>query len=45
LMNAARTVATFTPSWSALTRNTNYTATIATAAWAASGTAMVHPFV
>ena len=43
-MNAAHTVATFTPSWSALTRNTNYTATITTAAKTAGGIAMAHPF-
>lgn len=44
-MNAANTVATFTPSWSALTRNTNYTATITTAAKSAGGVAMLHSFV
>ena len=42
-MNAANTVATFTPTASALTPNTSYTATVTTAAKNASGTAMANP--
>lgn len=42
-MNAANTVATFTPTASALTPNTSYTATVTTAAKNAGGTAMVFP--
>jgi hypothetical protein len=42
-MNAANTVATFTPAASALTPNTSYTATVSTAARNAGGTAMVFP--
>src|SRR5450830_2055311 len=42
-MNAANTIATFTPTASALTLNTSYTATITTAAKNAGGTAMGHP--
>ena len=42
-MNAANTVATFTPAASALTPNTSCTATVTTAARNASGTAMVFP--
>lgn len=39
-MNAANTVATFTPTAAALLANTNYTATITTAARSAGGTAI-----
>src|SRR5450830_9605 len=42
-MSAANTIATFTPTASALTPNTSYTATITTVAKNASGTAMPHP--
>ncbi|NMM37308.1 MAG: DUF3494 domain-containing protein [Glaciimonas sp.] len=42
-MNVTNTVATFTPTATALTPNTNYTATITTAAKNAGGTAMVNP--
>ena len=42
-MNAANTVATFTPSAPALTPNTGYTATVTTAAKNASGMAMANP--
>jgi len=41
-MNAANTVATFTPTVSALTPNTSYTATVTTAAKDAGGTAMAN---
>jgi hypothetical protein len=41
-MNAANTVATFTPTASALAPNTNYTATVTTAAKNAGGTAMTN---
>jgi adhesin HecA-like repeat protein len=42
-MNAANTIATFTPTAAALTPNTSYTATVTTAAKNAGGTAMAHP--
>ena len=42
-MNASNTVATFTPSATALTANTNYTATVTMAAKNAAGTAMGNP--
>ena len=42
-MNAANTVATFTPSASALNPNTSYTATVGTAARNAAGIAMANP--
>ena len=42
-MNVANTVATFTPTASALTPNTSYTATVTTAAKNAGGTAMIFP--
>ena len=42
-MNAASTVATFTPSATGLTPNTNYTATVSTAATNAAGMAMTNP--
>lgn len=42
-MNTANTVATFTPTATALTPNTNYTATITTAASSVGGTVMSHP--
>ena len=42
-MNVANTVATFTPTAAALTANTNYTATVTTAAKNAGGTAMPNP--
>jgi hypothetical protein len=41
-MNTANTIATFTPT-AALTPNTNYTATVSTAAKNAGGTAMANP--
>jgi hypothetical protein len=43
VMNAANTVATFTPTWSALNPNTSYTATVTTAAKNAGGVAMANP--
>jgi hypothetical protein len=43
VMNAANTVATFTPTWSALNPNTSYTATVTTAARNAAGVAMANP--
>lgn len=42
-MNAAKTIATFTPTAAALTPNTSYTATVTTAAKNAGGTAMPNP--
>jgi hypothetical protein len=42
-MSEANTVATFTPTASALNPNTNYTATVTTAARNAGGVAMAHP--
>ena len=42
-MNAANTIATFTPTAAALLANTNYTATVSTAAKNAAGTAMPSP--
>jgi len=42
-MNAANTVATFTPTWLALNPNTSYTATVTTAAKNAGGVAMANP--
>jgi hypothetical protein len=42
-MNAANTVATFTPTSSALNPNTSYTATVTTAAKNAGGVAMANP--
>lgn len=42
-MNAANTVATFTPTASALSPNTSYIATVTTAAKSAGGTAMAMP--
>jgi len=42
-MNAANTVATFTPSTSALSTDTTYTAAVTTAATSAGGTAMANP--
>jgi len=42
-MNEAKTVATFTPSLSALKLNTRYTAAITTSARNAAGVAMAHP--
>ena len=44
-MNADNTQATFTPSASALTPNTTYTATVGTAATTADGSVMVTPIV
>ena len=44
-LNAANTAATFTPSASALAPNTNYTATVSTAAKNAGGTQMASPVV
>jgi hypothetical protein len=44
-MNAANTVATFTPTASALDPNTSYKATVTTAATSASGIAMAMPIV
>lgn len=44
-MNAENTVASFTPSASALTPNTRYTATVTTAAKSAGGTALVNSVV
>jgi hypothetical protein len=44
-MNAANTVAIFTPTASALSPNTRYTATLSTAAKSAGGTAMAIPLV
>jgi hypothetical protein len=44
-MNAANTVAIFTPTASALNPNTRYTATLSTAAKSAGGTAMAVPLV
>ncbi len=44
-MNAANTVATFTPTTSALNPNTSYTATMTTAAKSAGGTQMANPVV
>ena len=44
-MNASNTVATFTPTASALTPNTSYTATVSNAAKNAGGTAMSSPVV
>jgi hypothetical protein len=44
-LNAANTAATFTPTASALTPNTNYTATVSTAAKNAGGTQMASPLV
>jgi hypothetical protein len=44
-MNAANTVATFTPTASALSPNTSYKATVTTAAKSAGGTAMAVPIV
>jgi hypothetical protein len=43
VMNGANTVATFTPTSSALNPNTSYTATITTAAKSAGGVAMAQP--
>jgi hypothetical protein len=43
VMNGANTVAVFTPTSSALTPNTSYTATVATAAKNAAGVAMGNP--
>jgi len=43
VMNAANTVATFTPTSSALNPNTSYTATVTTAAKNAGGIAMANP--
>jgi hypothetical protein len=43
VMNAANTVATFTPTSSALNPNTSYTATVTTAAKNAAGVAMANP--
>jgi hypothetical protein len=43
VMNAANTVATFTPTSSALNPNTSYTATVTTAAKSAAGVAMANP--
>ena len=45
VMNATNTAATFTPTQSALTPDTSYTATVSTAAKSAAGTAMVAPVV
>ena len=42
-MSDANTVATFTPTASALSRNTSYTAMVTTAAKNAAGVAMAHP--
>jgi hypothetical protein len=44
-MNAASTVATFTPTTAALAPNTSYTATVTKAARSATGTAMTNPVV
>ncbi len=43
VMNDANTVATFTPTWSALNPNTSYTATVTMAAKNAAGVAMGNP--
>src|ERR1700694_4484225 len=43
VMNDEDTVATFTPTWSALNPNTSYTATVTTAAKNAAGVAMANP--
>jgi hypothetical protein len=43
VMNAANDTATFTPTASALSPNTSYTATVTTAAKNAAGVAMAHP--
>ena len=43
VMNDAHTVATFTPTWSALNPNTSYTATVTMAAKNAAGVAMANP--
>src|SRR5271166_2790273 len=43
VMSDANTVATFTPTASALSRNTSYTAMVTTAAKNAAGVAMAHP--
>ena len=43
VMSEANTVATFTPTSSALNPNTNYTATVTTAARNAGGVAMANP--
>jgi hypothetical protein len=43
VMNDANTVATFTPTWSALNPNTSYTVTVTTAAKNAAGVAMANP--
>jgi hypothetical protein len=43
VMNAANTVATFTPTSSALAPNTTYVATVTTAAKSATGVAIAHP--
>jgi len=42
-MNAAKIVATFIPTWSALNPNTSYTASVTTAAKNAGGVAMANP--
>ena len=44
-MDATNTVASFTPSASALTPNTSYTATLSTAAQSAAGTALANPVI
>jgi hypothetical protein len=43
VMNDAHTVATFTPTWSALNPNTSYTATVTMATKNAAGVAMANP--
>jgi hypothetical protein len=43
VMNDANTVATFTPTWSALNPNTSYTATVTMATKNAAGVAMANP--
>jgi hypothetical protein len=43
VMSDANTVATFTPTWSALNPNTSYTATVTTGAKNAAGVAMANP--
>jgi hypothetical protein len=43
VMNDAQTVATFTPTWSALNPNTSYTATVTTVARNAAGVEMANP--
>jgi hypothetical protein len=43
VMNDANTVATFTPTWSALNPSTSYTATVTTAAKNAAGVEMANP--